>query len=203
MKSYGRMVSNAGKLNNMHKKKAHVGAWAQEGDVSQGQRHPYRNPETKSTLKIVAGGGGASTKLRLGGLPASEEMRPGEYKISCEAAWLEPIGKGSRAVLQFRVIEGPHTGTALRQWLPAAEGGIVAPLGRYAKHCALALGRELTADEDLDPAKIFVGRIFQALIGFRKTERRRGGMASDSNAGHKKDDSDYLRVHELIELVEL
>jgi hypothetical protein len=160
-----------------------------------------RDPKSKTNLKLVKS---PVATLRLGGLPASEEMRPGKYQVCCEGAWLEAIGKGSRAVLQFRVIAGPHDGTALRQWLPAAEGGIVAPLGRYAKHCALALGRLLTADDDLgDPAKIFVGRIFFALVGFRKTERQRGGMASDSNAQRKKDERDYLRVHELLEQGEL
>jgi hypothetical protein len=166
------------------------------------QQQPYSKLAGKSNLKLVTSS--KTADLRLGGLPASEEMRPGKYQVCCEGARLEPIGKGYRAVLQFRVIDGPHDGTALRQWLPAADGGIVAPLGRYAKHCALALGRQFTADDDLgDPAKIFVGRIFFAHVGFRKTERQRGGMASDSNAQRKKDERDYLRVHELLEQAEL
>jgi hypothetical protein len=132
-------------------------------------------------------------------------MEPGEYTVACESAWVEPIGKGARVVLQFRVTDGPHTGTALRQWLPASDaGGVVSPMGRYAKHCAIALGRPLSVDDDLnDPAAIFSGLIFSVLIGFRKTERQRGGSFSDKNALSRKDDADYLRVHEIRERVEL
>jgi hypothetical protein len=164
----------------------------------------YRSQTAKSNLKLIPAAKPAMG-LRLGGLVPSAEMNPGEYVASCETAWVESIGKGTRVVLQFRVIDGPHTGTALRQWLPASDaGGVVSPLGRYAKHCAIVLGRPLDVDDDLNnPAAIFSGAIFSVYAGFRKTERQRGGAFSDKNALVKKDDADYLRVHEIRGQVEL
>lgn len=146
-----------------------------------------------------------STGLRLGGLAPAADMKPGEYTAACEGAWVEPIGRTTRVVLQFRVTDGPHTGTALRQWLPVADaGGVVSPMGRFAKHCAIALDRPLRVDDDLNnPASIFSGSIFSVSVGFRKTERQRGGMASDSNSQRRKDDADYLRVLEILKREEL
>ena len=165
----------------------------------------YRSHTAKSNLKLVAPAVKPPAGLRLGGLVPSAEMNPGEYVAACESAWVESIGKGSRVVLQFRVIEGPHTGTALRQWLPASDGGgVVSPMGRYAKHCSIALGRPLDVDDDINnPDAIFSGSIFSVFAGFRKTERQRGGAFSDKNALVKKDDTDYLRVHEIHGRVEL
>jgi hypothetical protein len=132
-------------------------------------------------------------------------MTPGKYTVACEGAWIEPIGKGTRVVLQYRVSEGEHTGTALRQWLPASDaGGLVSPMGRYAKACAIALGRPLDCSDDLNnPAAVFSELIFSVHVGFRKTEKHRGGLPSDDNALRKKDDGDFLRVHEILSREEL
>jgi hypothetical protein len=40
-------------------------------------------------------------------------MQPGTYQVSCVGA---AVGRG-RIVINYRVIDGPHTGTALRQWI--------------------------------------------------------------------------------------
>jgi hypothetical protein len=132
-------------------------------------------------------------------------MVPGTYLAKCESAWLEPIGKGARAVLQFRLVDGKYDGVALRQWLPASSGGgVVSPTGRYAKQCAIALGRSLVEDDPInDPAAIFSGQKFLVSVGYRKTEKGRGGMASDENAQTRKDDADYLRVHGIVSREEL
>jgi hypothetical protein len=140
------------------------------------------------------------TELRLGGLAPTEDMKPGIYLAKCESAWIEPVGKGARVVVQYRLIDGKHDGVALRQWLLASDGGgLVSPTGRYARQCAIALGRSLSEDDSVnDPAAMFSDKKFLVAVGFRKTDRARGGMASDDNAQRRKDDADYLRVHEII-----
>ncbi len=165
----------------------------------------YRSAQNKSNLKVVQGGAVKISNLHLGGLAPSDSMAAGQYRVACDSAWTEQIGKGVRVVLQFRVIDGPHTGTALRQWLMASEGGgVVSATGRYAKYCAIALGRPLDVDDNVgDPGSIFLGVIFSVDVGFRKTEQPRGGKASDENALRCKDASDFLRVHEVLSREEL
>jgi hypothetical protein len=128
-------------------------------------------------------------------------MEPGNFLVKCETAWLEPIGsKGYRAVLQFRVVDGKYDGVALRQWVMVSDGGgVISPTGRFARYCTLALGRPLQSGDPLnDPGQIFSGRFFLVQVGYRKTEKAKGGMASDDNATHCKDERDYLRVHDMV-----
>jgi hypothetical protein len=166
----------------------------------------YRNSETKSrNLKVVQGGAGKIPNLHLGGLAPAQNMPAGQYLVACDSAWTESIGKGVRVVLQFRVIDGPHTGTALRQWVMVSQGGnVISPSGRYAKYCAIALDRPLAVDDNVaDPGSIFSGVIFSVDVGFRKTENPKGGKASDENALRCKDGSDFLRVHDILSRGEL
>ena len=79
----------------------------------------------------------------------------------------------------------------------------VRPGSAYAKLCALALGREPEPDESLEPNDIFRGRVFLAFVGWRKTDKPRGGQFSDQNALRRKDDRDFPRVHDLLEVVSL
>jgi hypothetical protein len=162
----------------------------------------YPTDGKKANLKLVSPEKPAD--LRLGGLVPAPDMMPGEYVAVCENAWRE-VGKKIRVVWQFRVLEGPHTGTSLRKWLiPADAGGSVSPFGYYARICELALGRPLRADDDLNnPNAIFGGQIFKVTVGYRKTLKPKGGTYSDKNALLKKDDRDRLRVHELLARVEL
>jgi hypothetical protein len=110
------------------------------------------------------------------------------------------IGKEHRAVFQFRVVDGKHEGVALRQWVIAANGGgVISPTSRYARYCAVALGRALESDDPVnDPSQIFSGRFFLVQVGFRKTEHPKGGRSSDERAQLRKDDADYLRVHDIL-----
>jgi hypothetical protein len=131
-------------------------------------------------------------------------MQPGEYKVQCEGASKKSFADGIRIELKFRVIDGPHTGTALHQWITVDGSGIFSPRSRYAAQCAIALGRPLNAsDNPDDPASIFSGRIFQAFVGFRKSEKARGGKHNPEYAMRRKDGSDGLRVHELLTREEL
>jgi hypothetical protein len=129
-------------------------------------------------------------------------MSPGRYLVVCENAWLEPVGKGHRAALQFRVVDGRYDGVALRMWIDEAAdaGGIISPVGKYARTCAIALGRPLEEGDPVDqPGEFFSGRRFIVFIGYLKSERARGGgQSSDERAMIRKDEEDYLRVREII-----
>jgi len=162
----------------------------------------YRGLKPKSNLKIVAGV--AKPKmLRAGGLAPSEDMAPGEYTAACEGATITTKGKTTIAVLQFRIIDGPHSSTSLRQWLTIPDvDGIVSLGSRYARHCTIALGREIEPGDSLDPATIFAQKIFLVFVGYRMTEKI-GGPASRDHALRRKDHKDFLRVHEIIALAEL
>jgi hypothetical protein len=99
---------------------------------------------------------------------------------------------------------GPYLGTALRQFIPVDASGVVSPRSRYAQQCTVALGRPLEAEDNLDnPASIFVGKIFRASVGFRKTDKPRGGKCTEGNETRRKDATDGLRVHELLTRDEL
>ena len=144
------------------------------------------------------------TRLRLGGMEPSDDMQPGEYKVLCEGASWREFAKWIRVELKFRVIDGPHTGTGLRQWITLDKSGVFSPKSRYATQCAIALGRPLDAtDNPDDPASIFSGRVFQAFVGFRKTSKPKGGLVCNGNDLQRKDSSDGLRVHELLRREEL
>jgi hypothetical protein len=172
--------------------------------AQQRQERPYRSPQWKSTLTIVAGGGGAKPKhLRAGGLEPSEEMEPGRYLVNCEAATITKKGKATIAVLEFRIINEPHSGTALRQWVTIPDiDGSVPIASRYARQCAIALGREIEPGDDLDPSSIFRGKIFLTDVGFRMTEKI-GGTPTPENTRRRKDAKDFLRVHSILSLEEL
>jgi hypothetical protein len=158
--------------------------------------YPERSPKAK--LKLVAGA--RPTELRLGGRAPTDEVTPGKYLVRCEAAWLEPKGKTTCAALQFTVRDGKHDSVAFRLWVTASGGGgIVSPTSRYGRFCALALGRALESDDPVgDPHQIFSGKSFLVQVGYRKTNLPRGGMASDENSSHRKDEQDFLRVHEIL-----
>jgi hypothetical protein len=162
----------------------------------------YPSTKPKTSLKIVPT---KSSDLRLGGVAPTDDMAPGRYLVTCETAWIESVGREHRAVLQFRVTDGKYSGVGLRQWVIAANGGgVISPTSRYARNCALALGRPLESDDPVnDPAQIFSDRFFLVQVGFRKTEHPRGGRSSDERAMLRKDAADYLRVHDIIERVEL
>jgi hypothetical protein len=155
----------------------------------------------KLNLRVVK----PAPALRLGGTAPADDMQPGKYLVQCEAAWIEQVGKEHRVVLQFRVTDGKHHGAGLRQWVIAANaGGVISPTGRYARYCAIALGRPVESNDPVDdPGQIFSGRFFLVSVGYRKTEQPKGGRYSDQLALVKKGDADYLRVHEILEAVDL
>ena len=159
--------------------------------------HTSRFRVRQTPLKVVA-----RKPLRAGGFAPSEHMQPGEYVCACDGATEIEKGRFRQAVLQYRVVEGPHMGTALRQWLTISEiGGLVSFNTRYAKHCCIALGQELQPGDPLEAESIFPGKIFLVFAGYRLTEKI-GSPAHPENAKRRKDLKDFLRVHEILELRE-
>jgi len=159
----------------------------------------------ESNLRFVAGGAGVPKpkQLRAGGLEPDESMQPGVYIANCEGATITNKGKNTIAVLEFRIIDGPHSGTALRQWITVPDIDGITPLAsRYGRQCALALGREIEPGEDLNPAVIFRARLFRVQVGYRMTEKI-GGTPSPAHALRRKDAKDFLRVHELLAVEDL
>ena len=165
----------------------------------------YRKPSAASTLKIVAGGVGTQKppkQLRAGGLEPDHSMQPGEYLASCEGGTVTTKGKNTIAVLEFRIIDGPQSGTSVRQWISIPDVDGITPLAsRYGRQCALALGREIEPGEDLNPAAVFRGRFFRIKIGYRMTEKI-GGTPSEAHSLRRKDAKDFLRVRELLAVQE-
>jgi hypothetical protein len=157
----------------------------------------YRRHAEKSNLKILAGGAGKQKQLRASGLEPDDTMAPGEYVASCTGAALTSKGKTTIAVLEFQIVDGPRGGTALRQWITIPEVDGQVPVGsRYARQCAIALGREIEPGDNLDPGALFPGKLFAVDVGYRKTERI-GGQATGENALRRKDAKDFLRVHQI------
>src|SRR5262249_9615716 len=156
------------------------------------------------TLKVAHLPTKPPPRLRLGGLIPPDDMPGGEYNIMCDGASKQPWKNGWRVDLKYRVTDGEYTGVALNQWITIDASGVISPRSRYAKQCEVALGRPLEAEDDLNnPASIFCGRLFKAFVGFRYTDRPRGGTSHPDNALRKKDESDGLRVHELRGVIEL
>jgi hypothetical protein len=154
-------------------------------------------------LKIVAGPATVNAKqLRAGGLEPDDSMSPGEYIAHCEGATITTKGRSTVVVLEFRILDGPHSGTALRQWVtvPDVDGNVTCG-SRYGRQCALALGREIEPGEELHPAAVFKGKNFRVAVGYRMTEKI-GGTSSAENAEQRKDAKDFLRVHALLSVEE-
>jgi hypothetical protein len=166
----------------------------------------YRKPAAASTLKIVAGSAGTPKlkQLQAGGLEPDDSVTPGEYIANCEGATITTKGRNTIAVLEFRIIDGQHSGTSVRQWIAIPDVDGVVPVGsRYARHCALALGREkIEPGDDLNPVAIFKGRTFRIDVGYRMTEKI-GGTPNALHALRRKDAKDFLRVHKIIAVEEL
>src|SRR5437016_1539464 len=96
------------------KEKARATTRAQKGkDMKQErQQKIYRNGAHKSNLKIVAAGAGKPKHLRAGGLEPSDSMGPDQYVAGCEGGTITTKGKKTIAVLEFRIVDGTHSGTA-------------------------------------------------------------------------------------------
>ena len=165
------------------------------------QQRKYHATNGRSSQKVVGLPTRPPQPLRVGGTEPSDDMKPGVYLVSCTSAAVER----GRIVIHYRVIDGPHTGTALRQWITIPmDGGDISPKSRYAQQCAVALGRPIDSSDNVNnPATIFSGALFSVDVGFRKTDRPRGGKFKEDNALTRKDADDGLRVHTILGREEL
>src|SRR5262249_29053841 len=125
---------------------------------------PPNAPTPKLTLVKT------KANVRLGGTLPTADMAPDKYLVVCENAWLEPVSKNTqehRAAIQFRVVDGKYHGVALRMWIDGAAdaGGIISPIGKYARQCEIALGRPLEEGDPVDaPPQSFSGRRFFVFV---------------------------------------
>ena len=70
-----------------------------------------QDPKSKPGLRLVAEN--PPERMQLSGLEAAADMPPGEYLAQCLSAIHEK--SKNRVVLQFTIIDGPHTGTAVSE----------------------------------------------------------------------------------------
>ena len=172
--------------------------------MNQRQTKSYRQAPSAG-LKLVGGAVPVAKpkQLRAGGLEPDESMVPGEYLAMCEGATLTSKGRSTIAVLEFRIFDGPHASTAIRQWVTIPDVDGIVPLGsRYGKQCALALGREIEVGDDLNPGAIFKSKLFR-LESRLSDDREAGGISSEQHALRRKDAKDFLRVHKFLSVEEL
>src|SRR5262249_11914428 len=98
----------------------------------------YPNQGNKSKLKLARLPVQPVVTLRLGGMEPSDDMQPAEYKVACEGAVKKSFGHGGVLIqVHYRVIEGEHTGTALRQWFTVNASGLISPRSRFAHSAPL------------------------------------------------------------------
>jgi hypothetical protein len=138
--------------------------------------------------------------IHLIGLAPSAEMVPDEYISNCVNVVFYRFKK--QVFLDHQIIEGPHAGTVLPQWINNVSDRIN-PRSAFAKQCAAALGRELSVNDDLDPVAVFKGKNFRVWVGWRMSVKPKGGRFDEKLALYRKDDQDQLKVHAIIGPVEL
>lgn len=183
----------------MNKKRAVSPALRREKRSMSDSEYTDNHKKSKRRLKIAHLAVKPAVRLKLGGFEPAEDMGADKYRLNCEGAAKQGWGEGWRVELKHRVIDGPYAGTALRQWMYVDASGIFSPKSDYAKQCAIALGRPLNAHDNPDnPSSIFVSKCFEAFVGFRKSDKPRGGRCTPGNEFKRKDPSDGLRVHELL-----
>ena len=98
----------------------------------------YNRASAASRLKLVGGPIAQKPKqLRAGGLEPDASMEPGEYIANCKGATVTSKGNSTVAVLEFWIIDGPHSGTSVRQWINIPDAGGSVPSGRVTPNSAL------------------------------------------------------------------
>ena len=152
-----------------------------------------------STLKLIAG---SKPEFVIGG--ASDGMSPGKFVAQCEAVEFSQ-SKHRRGkpcfVPTWEIAEGPFAGAILYQWIPITQVKDkirVNPMSKYYRYCSMALGRPLKLGDDPDPEKILVGKLCIVSVGY---SLKSGRSFSPVNAQKKKYEQDFLRVHEILEIL--
>lgn len=127
-------------------------------------------------------------------------MPPGNYLVRCTDAKMAHRGRATQVVLTFNIEESAwNDGTELKQWYNLPRSGRVSAHSKYAEAWQLASGQEMKPGDDMNPS-IFVGKLFQAYVGFRSNGP--GNVFDKSHTETKKGEDDFVRVHSLERRVE-
>jgi hypothetical protein len=127
-------------------------------------------------------------------------MPAGEYLTICESAKVATLYGRPTAIISFRVADGKYFGVSMRAFVPIdLIGEVTTPGCRYNKLCEIALNRPLESGDNLQPARVFTGKMFKVLARYRATSGKR---RQSEDPSVRKDASDLLRIGTIIKLVE-
>ncbi len=134
--------------------------------------------------------------IRIAGRKAPDDMPAGKHLARCIRAEVKRRGSQTRAVLTFRVEDGKFDGVLLTAWLAIFEN--VAAHHKFARAYQIAVARELQVDEEVSLNE-FVDKLYIVDVGYRTTD---GKKFTPQNCREKKDDKDFLRVHDILSLAD-
>lgn len=117
-------------------------------------------------------------------------VKPGKYLARCIRA--EEKRRGRLAVLTFALEDSRFAGVALHHWLETKE--IMAAQSKFARAYKTA-GGNFSEEVSLD---VFTDKLYVVRVGWRATDADR--RSDPANAQLQKDESDFLRVHEVVSL---
>jgi hypothetical protein len=125
-------------------------------------------------------------------------MPPGVYVVKCIAQEEKKRGRNHFVVLLFSVVEpAKYRNVVLRQWLAISE--MMSPHTKYIRSWQLASGIEGDPETDFSP-EVFLEKVFEVWVGFRRNDAN--GDFSDRNCDERKSVDDFLRVHEILKIVD-
>lgn len=128
--------------------------------------------------------------------PPSLSGEPGRRVAECVEAHLASRGNKQQGLLTLR-FENGETGNLWVEVPSPLKAGC-----RYMRLTRIALGRAPEVGEPIDPGPVFEGKRFVVSVGYRKSKDAKGkGGLSEDFAQRCKDEHDFLRVHDLVELV--
>ena len=138
----------------------------------------------------------ATFKMKVAGRAARADMVAGEYLVRCLNAEIKRRGGQVRAVLTFRCEVGRDDGVLLTGWFPVYAN--LAAHHKFARAYQIAVDRELRVNEEISLDE-FVNKTFVVEVGFRKTSGK-NHVAEDPTK--RKDEKDFLRVHDIVSLAD-
>ena len=138
----------------------------------------------------------ATFKMKVAGRGARADMVAGEYLVRCLNAEIKRRGGQVRAVLTFRCEVGRDDGVLLTGWFPVYAN--LAAHHKFARAYRIAVDRELHVDEEISLSE-FVNKLFIVEAGYRKTNGKNHGAEDPTK---RKDNDDFLRVHDIVSLVD-
>jgi hypothetical protein len=146
-----------------------------------------RSPAKSSQFKIIAGKSPSGERIiRAGGMPPPDEMPADKYITLCEGAKIATLWGKPTAVLTFRVADGKYFGVSLLGYFDIDMTGETTNAGcEYNTMCEIALNRELEPGDDLNPTRIFPGKVFEVAARYRKASPGKRGESQDPTV--KKD----------------